>query len=99
MSTAAVIMRKQNMYIDTFNRLGATSAEKAISLEEANIRRDYIFSRMISRGIFLQCENGKFYVDNQVVDSLALLRRKVAFIAVLFIVAILIMYFIFGDTY
>lgn len=33
MSAAAVIMRKQNMYIDTFNRLGDTSAEKAISLE------------------------------------------------------------------
>ncbi len=97
MSTAAVIMRKQNMYIDTFNRLGATSAEKAISLEEANIRRDYIFSRMVGRGIFIQCEDGKYYIDNQAADSLAQLRRKSSIISALLILAILIMYFIFGE--
>lgn len=90
MSAATVIIMKQKRYIDTFNRLGATSAEKAISLEEANIRRSYIFNRMVGRGIFIPCGNGKFYIDNQVVEALTNLRRKVAFAAILLLLAMLL---------
>jgi hypothetical protein len=65
MSGASVIMHKRNKYIRIFNKLGAIDEEHSITLDEIGIRRNYLFNRMTQRGIFIRCENGKFYIDNE----------------------------------
>lgn len=99
MNAATIVIIKQNRYIDTFNRLGATSSEKAIRLEEANIRRSFVFNRMIDRGIFVPCENGKFYINNQMVGSLTRHRRKVGLAALLFTIAMLLYLFLSENAF
>jgi hypothetical protein len=65
MSGASTIIHKQSKYIKLFNKIGAINEEHSIKLDEIGIRKSYLFNRMIYRGIFIECENGKFYIDNE----------------------------------
>jgi hypothetical protein len=67
MSAAAAVIHKQNKLIGFFNEVGAVDPEHAIFIDAFNIRRSYVFERMVSRGVFLECEPGKFYIDNGMV--------------------------------
>ena len=65
----AQIIIKQNKYIAFFNKVGAVDAEHAISFDEVisktGFSRGFVFRKMVQKGLFIQCENEKFYIDNQ----------------------------------
>jgi hypothetical protein len=62
-----LIFRRQRQYIQLFNEKGAIDSEHMITLDEIGMKRGLIFNKMLRRGIFIEGESGKFYVDNQAV--------------------------------
>ena len=87
-NSGAIVIRKQNKYIDSFNKVGAIDATNAISLSEIGIRRSFIFDRMVSRGVFIQCADDKFYIDNKAAVYFKEYRRRKALIFLAVVLAI-----------
>jgi hypothetical protein len=96
MSGASVVIHKQNKYIRTFNELGAVDEAHSIELEEAGIRRSYVFSRMVDRGVFIKCWNGKFYIDNDAAERFKGMRRKRAVVALIVMLVLFAAYYLLG---
>lgn len=95
-NSSAVVIRRQNQYMEKFNRLGATEPQHAISLEEAGIRRSFLFDRMCDRGVFVQCNNGKFYINNRAAADFKEMRRGRAFAVLLCLLAVIAVMFVLG---
>ncbi len=84
----AIVVRKQNKLVELFNRYGAINPENAISIEDIGVRNNFIFYRMAKRNIFVQVEDGKFYIDNvQFARFKENRRKKVLFFAFLILLA------------
>ena len=75
MSGAAAVIHKQNALISLFNEVGAIDPEHAIFIDEFNIRRSYVFEKMVLRGVFIECEPRRFYIDNSMVPVFIQNRR------------------------
>ncbi|HOW24179.1 MAG TPA: hypothetical protein PK711_00795 [Bacteroidales bacterium] len=59
----AIPLIKQKRYINAFQRAGATDEAHACTPEELGLRDSLIFKRMIVRGIFIQCPDGRYYLN------------------------------------
>jgi len=96
--SAAVVIRKQNKYMDIFNQLGATDPMHAILPEEYHIRTSFLFYRMCDRGIFISCGNGKYYIDNQAAALFKIERRQKAmlFLVATFFLVVIVMLLVFA---
>ncbi len=94
MSGAAAVIHKQNALIRFFNEAGAVDPEHAISIAEFNIRRSYVFERMVSRGVFIESEPGKFYLDSVMVPVFVRKRRNRALIALALVLLALALYYL-----
>lgn len=88
----AAVIHKQNKLIKFFNEIGAIDAEHAILLNEFGIRRSYVFDRMVLRGVFIECDPGKFYINNDVVPVFREKRRIRAFIALIVVLLMVVLY-------
>ena len=95
-NTGAIVIRKQNKYIDMFNKVGAIDATNSVSLSEIGIRRSFIFNRMVSRVVFNQCEDDKFYVDNIAAVFFKEYRRKKALILLVLVLVIVGISYLLG---
>jgi hypothetical protein len=89
MSGASAVIHKQNKLIRFFNENGAIDSEHAILIDQFGIRRSFVFNRMVLRGVFIECEPGKFYIDNSIVPSFKVQRRNRALITLVVILAII----------
>lgn len=60
-----VPMIRRKRIIKKFLKCGATSAETAVTVAEANVFKGigFMFSRLEKRGILKSCENNKYYID------------------------------------
>ncbi len=94
MSGAAAVIHKQNSLIRFFNEVGAVDAEHAIFIREFNIRRSYVFERMVSRGVFVECEPGRFFIDNVMVPVFIQKRRSRALITLAVVLLIVALYYL-----
>lgn len=83
MGGVIVILLKQKKYIKLFRKVGAIDAEHSISLNDFGIRKSLVFNKMIRRGIFIQCESGKYYINNQAAEDLINLRSRRAKITII----------------
>lgn len=63
MSAALIIMNRQRDLVDRFRDAGATSADAAKSLSEIGVEPSFMFSRMSSRGVFVQADGGRWWYD------------------------------------
>lgn len=95
-SGASVVIHKQNKLIKLFNEAGAMDAEHAILIERFGIRRSFIFNRMVLRGVFIECEPDKFYMDNNIVPMFIELRRRRALTAFGIVLLLAVMVFCFS---
>lgn len=96
MSSASVIIHKQNKYINIFNELGAIDEDHSIDLNEVGIRKNYVFIRMCDRGVFVPCNNGRYYINNQAAILFKENRRKRALTALVIVLIIFAVYFMLG---
>jgi hypothetical protein len=94
MNGAAVIIRKQNKYIDQFIQHGAVSPEHSVLPESIGIPTNYIFIRMCRHGVFVPIGDGTYYLDVRTIAFFRESRRKRAMM-VLFLVLILILLYYF----
>jgi hypothetical protein len=95
MSAGAAVIHKQNKLIQVFNEIGAKDAEHAIFIERFGIRRSYVFNRMVLRGVFIESEPDKFYIDNDTVPVFIEQRRRRAFIALGVVLLIGVCFYLF----
>lgn len=63
MPYAGVVIHKQNKYIKLFETVNAIDKQNAINLDKINMERDSIFDKMLSMGVFCECEGGLFYMN------------------------------------
>jgi hypothetical protein len=76
----AEVIHRQNKNIDLFNEHGAVDAGHAVAISEIGVRNSYIFRRMVGRGVFINCGDGRYYIDNNVVPLFKSNRRRRALI-------------------
>ncbi len=94
MSGAAVIIHKQNKYIDQFIQHGAVNPEHSVLPESIGVPSNYIFSRLCDRGVFIPLGDGTYYLDVRTLAFFRASRRKGAMMA-LFLVLILVLFYYF----
>lgn len=73
MPYAGVVLHKQNKYIKSFESMGATDTEHAVSLNDVKIKRDSVFDKLLDIGVLYECDNGLFYMS---ADSAERLKRN-----------------------
>ncbi|WP_234117924.1 hypothetical protein [Clostridium hydrogenum] len=95
-STGFATVIKQNKYMKLFSDLGAIDAEHAISMNNRGIMGHHVFDRMVNRGVFIECERGKFYMDVNAAIRFRELRHKRAIIAAVVGLAIIFVMVGFG---
>ena len=74
MSAAAVILIRRRRLVRRFQAAGATSPDRAITLESIHERHSWIFERMARQGVFLSAGPQLFYMD----EPAALLYQQAA---------------------
>lgn len=90
-----LIVSKQKRYIDLFNKMNAINEEHSIGLDEIGERRGLLFDRMIEKGVFIKCNNGKFYIDNKEAIKYKYNIRKKGLTVLLILMIIFILFHIF----
>ena len=63
MSAVLIIMNRQRDLVDRFRDSGATSANAAKPLSEIGVEPSFMFSRMSSRGVFVQAGGERWWYD------------------------------------
>lgn len=89
MNGASAVIHKQNKLIRFFNEKGTIDSEHAILIDQFGIRRSFVFNKMVWRGVFIEYEPGKFYIDNSIVPIFKVQRRNMALITLIIILAII----------
>jgi anti-sigma factor RsiW len=87
-AAAAAIAMKIRRIVDAFRRAGATSPAAARSLAELDLRESWIANRLIKRGVLLQGEPGRYYLDEKGWQAFRRARRRRLIIAATIILAL-----------
>ena len=58
-----VVTIPSKTYIREFQEMDATSPEHARTLTALGLPDTWIFRRMVSKGVFVPCEDGRFYLQ------------------------------------
>lgn len=91
MSAAAVIILRRKKFIRRFREHGATSPDHAIPFADVGMRRSWVFDQMISRGVFVEAGNSRYWMDEQAARAfLEAQRRRALIIAAILLLAFLI---------
>ena len=78
MSGAVVVY--QNRLMRRFQDAKATNPKSAKSLAEIGCRNSWVFRRMAARGVVVETEDGRFYMDEDAARWFVKRRWRVAFI-------------------
>lgn len=87
-TAAAAIVIKERHIVAAFERVGATSPERAVTLDELGVPNRIAARRLKSRAILREAAPGRFFVDLPGWHALRRLRRRMA--AVLLAVVLLV---------
>jgi hypothetical protein len=93
LSGAAVVIRKQNRYIQKFKDSGAISESNARPLKEMGIKEDYIFRSMVKRGVFIGTEGEKYYINLNISDEFIIKRSRFLIIIFVALVVFCVIYY------
>jgi hypothetical protein len=82
MSTvAAVVLGKERRLVRQFQTAGATSAERARTLEELGISRGLILRRLRERAVIRQAGTDRYYLDGPSWEAVRRSRRRAIHVA------------------
>jgi len=79
MSGAFVVLH-QNRLMRRFHDAKATGSKSAMTLAEIGCRNSWIFRRMAARGVFIETDDGRFYMDEEAARRFVKRRWRVIFI-------------------
>lgn len=80
--SGAIVIRRQDRYLEALAEAGATSPEAARTLDELDLSDSLILKTLVSRGVVREMPEGRYWVDLDAVDAFLLSRRKRVLIAV-----------------
>jgi len=86
--SGAVVIIKQNRLMRDFADAGATSPKTAAVPEDIGCRQSWVFRRLVSRGVFVPVEDGRFYLDVVAADEFK--RRRRTWAVVVIVAALLV---------
>jgi len=94
MSGAVVVY--QNRLMRRFQDAKATNPKSAKSLAEIGCRNSWVFRRMAARGVVVETEDGRFYMDEDAARRFVKRRWRVAliFLAVVIVLFAILQMFI-----
>lgn len=95
-ATGLGIVIKQNKYMKLFSDAGAFDAEHSIYMTNSGIMWHHVFDRMVNRGVFIECERGKFYMDVNAAVRFREQRRKRAVATLIVALAVVFIFKVFG---
>ena len=78
--SGAVVVRHQNRLMRRFRDAKATSPNAATTLVEVGCRNSWTFRRLAARGVFIETDNDRYYMDEEAARSFVKRRRRVIFI-------------------
>jgi len=88
-SPAAVSIRKKK-YLRVFRKAGAINEKSAKSLEDLKLHNSLIFRRMVTRGIFVQTGDSRYYLNQPVAEVYENNRKYYARIILLIVILIVL---------
>jgi len=78
--SGAVVVLHQNRLMRRFQDAKATDLKSAKMLAEIGCRNSWIFRRMAARGVFIETDDGRFYMDEDAARRFVKRRWWVAYI-------------------
>jgi hypothetical protein len=78
--SGAVVVMNQNRLMRRFQDAKATGPTSATTLAESGCRNSWIFRRMVARGVFVETDDGRFYMDEDAARRFVRRRWRVAFV-------------------
>lgn len=91
MSTvAAVILGRERRMVATFEARGATSREKALTLDQLKISRGVILRRLRERAVVREAAHDHFYLDRESWDAVRRGRRRAIHVVAVIVLALLL---------
>jgi kynurenine formamidase len=88
---AVVIVRKERKVVRRFREAGATSADRARSLQDVGVSRGVGLRRLRERSVIREAAPETYYLDERAWASLSQSRRRTAFIVTGIVAALVIM--------
>lgn len=77
---SGAVVAYQNRLMRRFREAVATGPESATTLAEIGCRDSWTFRRMVARGVFVETDAGRFYMDEDAARWFVKRRWRVAFI-------------------
>ena len=68
--SGAVVVVHQNRLMRQFREAKATAPKSASTLTDIGCRNSWVFRRMVARGVFIETNDGRFYMDEDVGTSI-----------------------------
>ena len=92
-----IIASKTRKIFKLFEMSGATSPDRAKTLEEMGLRRQFIIRRLILRGVIVETSSDRYYLNQENRANYDTLRRKKAIIAMGLMLLALAVYLLLGQ--
>jgi len=88
--SGTVVVMHQNRLMRRFRDARATSPKSARTLAEIGCRNSWTFRRMVARGVFIETDDGRYYMDEDAAHWFVKRRWRV----MLIFLAVLILLFV-----
>jgi hypothetical protein len=93
-ATGAIVAAQFRKIVRSFQTREAFSSSTARTKEELGVRQNFIFRRLVRKGVIIESGNDKFHLDRNRLDQYLQMRRKIVqFILLAIALALLIAYF------
>jgi len=76
--SGAIVVIQQNRAMRRYREAGACSADRAATPEAVGVRASWSFRRMVSHGVFVEADDGAFYLDEDAAERFVRRRRVMA---------------------
>ena len=73
--SGAVVVVHQNRLMRQFRDAQATAPKSASTLADIGCRNSWVFRRMVARGVFIETNAGRFYMDEDAARMFVNRRR------------------------
>ncbi len=70
MSGANIVRIRQKKFINRFFTAGAFNIATAVKPKEIGVRENFIFHSMVENGIFISCDEGRYYLNEKIVSEM-----------------------------
>jgi hypothetical protein len=89
-SVVAAIVVKEKHVVDAFRRAGATTPDTAVAPEAMGVAERVAFRRLCQHSVLREASSGAFYLDEPSWQACSALRRRVALVALVGLLVVLI---------